>query len=103
MGRPFIEDVKMVLLAGKAAGKSFGPATYQDRLDWIHKGSPPNIVALIAHIEETKRNNQPTEPKMQTPPTIQRAQITLTDEQKQRIEANRQSALRRKLNQEKDE
>jgi hypothetical protein len=40
----------------------------------------------------------PETPPAVTPPTIQRAQ--LTEEQKQRIEINRQSALRRKLDKE---
>jgi hypothetical protein len=104
----------MVLLAGQAARKDFGPGTYSDRLVWMHEGTPPNIVGtynslfvkqfvprllpqyetgIIAHLEQTKREQSTR--LTQTSPTIQRAH--LTEEQKQRIEANRQSALRRKL------
>ena len=63
----------MVLLAGQAAGKYFGPGTYADRLVWMHEGTPPNIVGtynsillfvctllpqyetgIVAHLEQTR-------------------------------------------------
>ena len=45
-GRPFVDDVKMLLLAGQSARKEFGPGTYSDRLVWVHQGTPPNIVGM---------------------------------------------------------
>ena len=45
--RLLADEVKMLLLAGKAARNTFGPQGYRERVDWAMEGNPPNLVSII--------------------------------------------------------
>jgi hypothetical protein len=59
------DQVKMLLLAGRAAGAAFGPDSYQERVEWATKGSPPNIVTLLARVA-----GQDKKPILSTPSPV---------------------------------
>jgi hypothetical protein len=83
------DQVKMLLLAGRAAGEAFGPASYQERVEWITEGSPPNIIDVLARVASQTR-------KCATPLSkIHASGSQLTPEQRGRICSNREAALQR--------
>ncbi len=84
------DQVKMLLLAGRAAGEAFGPASFEERVKWATEGSPPNLIDVIARVaSQTKRSATPG-------PAIETPVLQLTPEQRERIRANREAALQRK-------
>lgn len=83
------DQVKMLLLAGRAAGEAFGPASYQERVEWATQGSPPNLIAVLARVaSQTRRSATPGR-------AIEMPVPQLTPEQRERIRANREAALER--------
>ena len=49
------DNIKMMLLTGLVMGEKFGPCTYRERIAWAAKGSPPNIVNLLARLVEMRQ------------------------------------------------
>ncbi len=81
------DQVRMLLLAGEICGTRFGPGTYGERVEWATKGSPPNILSILARVAQQQDSS--ATPVLASP-------SLLSPEQRERIRVNREAALRRR-------